>query len=345
MDCLADKHILVTGGGAPGAYGILNALKTHGNIKLSACDAKDHVIGKQIADDFFKVPQGDSPDYIPLMLKECEKRRIDLIFPITTKELLALSTNSSAFNQIGTEVLVSSPNSLTIANSKCALYDHLKKSNIAVPKYYIANNLEEFDWALDQFPTGQAIAFKPCIANGSRGFRIIDDNVDLHDLWLNQKPNSSNISREAAMKAVDSKKFTSVLVCEYLDGPEYSIDCLVSKNQKNIIIPRLRSKINNGISVEGTIENNTEVISYCKDILSSLDLFGPIGIQIKYHNKQPLILEINPRIQGSSIACLGAGVNIPVLSAALAFDHTLNDDIEIKWGTRFIRHYQEFFIH
>ena len=58
--------------------------------------------------------------------------------------------------------------------------------------------------------------------------------------------------------------------------------------------------------------------------------------------KEYLLLESNPRLQGSSVAALGLGINLPIRS--------LRDDIEIhssinsrSSGISFFKYYQEVF--
>ena len=343
MDHLA-AHILVTGGGAPGAVGILKALKTAGYHNISCCDVRPNVAGSLLSTDFFQLPYGNHPSYAEKLLHECSMRNIEVILPITTKELVAISQLKDPLADLNCKAIVSPESSLKIANNKGALYAHLEKSGIAVPKYKIAKNLSEFNVALEALNDESILVFKPCESNGSRGFRIIHPKVDAFDLWLNQKPSNAYTSIENAKSLMANKVVPPVLVSEYLEGDEYSVDCLMKNGEIQLIIPRKRIKINNGISVEGIIENNSKIIDYCSQILGSLALDGPIGIQVKYHKDQPLILEINPRLQGSSTACMGAGINLAQLAVESAFDfplkYTQND---IKWNTHFVRHYEELY--
>lgn len=342
------KHILVTGGGAPGAYGILTSLIETSLFKISSCDIHPDVIGKALADEFFTVPAGTDENYAEYLLNECISRRIDLVIPITTNELLPLSNAKEKFKSSGIEVLVSNSDALNIANSKCALYKLIKSNGLAHPEFFICSTLPEFEDAAQQLLKRHgAMTFKPCISNGSRGFRIINPNVNEHDLLFNTKPNSSYIELDKARSILSSQAFPSLLLSEYLEGEEYSVDCIVQHGTPLLIIPRKRNKINNGISVEGIIELKEELIEKTKQILKLIPLHGPIGIQYKYKNGEPYLLEINPRLQGTSIACRGAGVNIPFLAALLGLQHDISSQInklDIKWGTHFIRHYKEIYI-
>ena len=338
--------ILITGGGAPGAPGIIKAIQAvDPGVKIISCDMLDHTIGKILADDYFTVPRGDDPSYVETLLKICIEKNIKTILPITTKELIPLSKSKKLFLEKGITVLVSNELNLNIANNKGKLYQHLKDNGIATPNFMVVKTYDEFYEAEKDLNLSPYI-IKPCVGNGSRGFRIVDSSAEEHDLLFNHKPTSTYISVEKLHTILKSKAFPELIVSEYLPGAEYTVDCLILDGVIKFIIPRRRDKMNNGISVAGVVEHNEEIIAYTKSILECLELDGPIGIQLKYSSdNKPLILEINPRIQGTTVACSGAGVNIPYLifnKSELA-DMAHYNDYPILWGTRFIRHYEELY--
>jgi carbamoyl-phosphate synthase large subunit len=185
--------------------------------------------------------------------------------------------------------------------------------------------------------------FKPSVSNGSRGFRVIADDIDEHDLLFNEKPNSTYVSFNDAVRILSSKPFPELLVAEYLPGEEYSVDCLAYFGEAKLILPRLRIKMINGISVEGEFVNNKDIVAYCSEIIKELRLHGNIGIQVKRSSAGKfLIIEINPRVQGTIVAGLGAGINLPVLAIKQELGLPISDDeLQVKWGTRFSRYWSE----
>jgi carbamoyl-phosphate synthase large subunit len=342
------KNILVTGGGAPGAPGILKAiLESNTDITLFSCDIREHTAGKLLAHQYFTVPAGDSPEYIDSFLQKCIEHKIDIVLPITTRELIPLARNKALFVKNNIRIIVSNEQSLAIANNKGKLYNHLKNNQIPTPKFSIATTYKEYKNASSAYlASNEKFIIKPCVANGSRGFRIVTADVEESDLLFNYKPNSTYIKPEKLNDILQSDPFPPLLVSEYMPGTEYTIDCLIVEGETKLIVPRLRKTMNNGISVAGTIEQNTEIIKYCEAILNSLDLDGPIGIQVKYDVAgKPLLLEINPRIQGTTVALCGAGLNM----AAMAVQPNMVSEIKnindypIRWGTKFIRHYTELY--
>ena len=127
-------RILVTGGGAPGASGIIKAIKQGSqSAQIYSCDANEDTAGRLLSDEYFTVPYGDNKQYIPQLLAQCLEHKINRILPITTKEIHSLSKNKDLFRQNNIDVVVSDFESLNIANDKGKLYTHLGANNIATP--------------------------------------------------------------------------------------------------------------------------------------------------------------------------------------------------------------------
>ncbi len=64
--------VLVTGGGAPGIAGTLYALRNNPDdipVRVIACDMRDEVIGKYLADKFYVVPPGKEPSFADALLE------------------------------------------------------------------------------------------------------------------------------------------------------------------------------------------------------------------------------------------------------------------------------------
>ncbi|OPZ17341.1 MAG: carbamoyl phosphate synthase-like protein [Bacteroidetes bacterium ADurb.BinA245] len=74
-------------------------------------------------------------------------------------------------------------------------------------------------------------------------------------------------------------------------------------------------------------------------------MHGNIGIQVKKDtNGNYLILEINPRVQGTIAAALGAGVNLPLLAIKQELGMPISDiEMQVNWNTGFSRHWAEVF--
>lgn len=340
------KNILLTGGGAPGAAGILRCLKLEPSFDVIVADADNNAVGKYLAKDFLTIPKANDPSFIDSILTVCRQKNIHAILPLVTKELIPLSQHVEEFARAGTKILVSSFASLEIANNKSRLYEFLQWRGIAVPEFRVVETAEQFEKAVIElgYPVKQ-VCFKPSVSNGSRGFRIVTEKINELDLLFNYKPTSTYINFADALRILSSGSFPELLISEYLPGEEYSVDCLCNNGETVLVVPRLRKKMINGISVEGEFVNNQNIINYCRNIIKELQLHGNIGIQVKQSTAgEFLILEINPRVQGTISAGLGAGINLPVLALKQALDIPVTTtELHVKWGVRFSRYWEEVF--
>lgn len=339
-------NILMTGAGAPGAAGILKCLQFHPGFEIVMVDANPSAVGRWLHAEFETIPMAHDKDFIEQLLAICQKRNIQVLLPLVTRELIPLAQHKKDFEQSGTKILVSDIDSLEIANNKTRLYQFLEWRGIEVPKYRVVETAQQFAAAVKElgFP-GNRVCFKPSISNGSRGFRIVAADIDEHDLLFTEKPNSTYISFTDALRILSARPFPELLVTEYLPGEEYSVDCLADHGQPGLIVPRLRLKMINGITVEGMFIKDEAIISYCSQIIKELQLHGNIGIQVKQSSDgRFLIIEINPRVQGTIVAGLGAGVNLPVLAIKQELGlPVVDEELQVKWGTRFSRYWNEVF--
>jgi carbamoyl-phosphate synthase large subunit len=336
----------MTGAGAPGAAGILKCLQQENSFHITAADANSNAVGKHLTDNFETIPLATETSFISAIKSVCKKRNIHIILPLVTKELLPLAMHKEELEREGVKVLVSPAASLDIANNKNRLYEFLQWRGIHVPGFKVAETVDQFREAVTElgYP-GKPVCFKPSVSNGSRGFRIIAEQINELDLLFNDKPTSTYITFSEAVRILSSGKFPELLISEYLPGEEYSIDCLANHGKAVLIIPRIRKKIINGITVEGEFVKEENIIAYCSQVLHELQLHGNIGIQVKKSAEgQFLILEINPRVQGTISAALGAGINLPVLAVKQQMGMTISpDELNIVWGTKFSRYWNEVF--
>jgi carbamoyl-phosphate synthase large subunit len=332
-----------SGAGAPGFGGIYHCLKQDPNIVVHAGDQNAQSYGFGLADFAVQVPASNQPDYIPFLLEYCSKNSITVLLPITTRELEPLSENIHLFEQMGTKVIVSQIEGLKIANNKFLILKHAQMHGIAVPDFkQVFDFCELSEYCTLRFESGEIKqCFKPIIGNGSRGFGVVVKVVDSN--FLNEKSAWMPLTLDEWRQRMGCEKFiTPLLVSDFLDGIEYSVDVLVHNNAIRYCIPRKRDKMIGGISVAGVIENNSELIDLTTKLVKSLNLTGPIGVQWKYDSHGiPKLLEINPRLQGTTSACVLAGVNIPLDAIKCATYSDFEPIDSVVWETTFTRYWTD----
>ena len=339
--------LLITGAGAPGGPGIIQALKKDKMINLYTADANPNASGRYLYNEcpFYKIPKADDSNFIKFLLNLCIKLKIKVVLPLVTKELFKLSIYKKEFLKKNIKIIVSDKDALFLINNKCSLYKHLKNNKIEVPEFFIASNKSELKKAAIKLNYGQVpIVINPCIGNGSRGIRILDKNADRFDMLFNHKPNSIFSTLNEVLSTMGDKKIPKILVSEYLPGDEFTVDTIVNNGSIVDFLIRTRTSINNGISTSGSFIDNKEIYEYIKKIISIIPgLSGPIGFQVKRSKKNKfLLLESNPRLQGTSVAALGLDVNLPLRAVKQILGIKLKK-ISKHSGVSFVRYYKETF--
>jgi carbamoyl-phosphate synthase large subunit len=338
--------ILMSGAGAPGGPGIIKALNEDPSIILHVCDANPQASGRFLSSSTFHlVPHAKDDGFIPNILDICLNNGINYILPLVTGELSKLAVNKELFIYNNIYPIVSDFSDLNIANDKGKLYHHLVSCDIPVPNFHVISCIEQFKTAIHdlKFPS-VPVVMKPCIGNGSRGVRVIDENVNRFDLLFNYKPSSLVTTLNEVFAAISNHTLPELVISEYLPGPELTIDTIVKNGQVLDLLIRRRSAINSGISVSGAFIVNDEVEKYICSIVKSLPgLEGPIGFQVKQSvNGEYLLLECNPRIQGTSVAAIGLGINLPLRAIFSAAGKQLKP-LAKREGVSFCRYYNEVF--
>ncbi len=159
-----------------------------------------------------------------------------------------------------------------IASYKSRTYEEFKHL-LRVPKTYNKNEV------IENFP----IFAKPDRGQGSRGARKIGTQNEL----------------EIHLRDSASEEY---VYSEFLEGPEYTIDCFSSEGGKLVFAqPRLRSKISGGIAVESSTVDESLFIDYARIISTKLNLAGAWFFQMKENRRKELyLLEIGLRPGGAS---------------------------------------------
>lgn len=344
---MRDITILMTGCGAPGGVPIIKMLKKNGErkIRIVGADINDLNAGRYLADSFYKIPRAEEPDFVDRLMEICKKEKVDILIPLVTRELPLLSRFADEFEDNGTTVMISKHRAIAIANDKGKLFKYLERAGIRVPRYGVAESAKDVEGIAKSlgYPEKKVVV-KPAVSNGSRGLRVLDANVDEFSVLINEKPTNLRITLERFIEIINRKKIPEYVVMEYLPGIEYSCDMLVKRGRSLITIPRRRDIIKEGISFAGRIEENKEISTYAEKISDRLGLDYNINMQFKIgEDGKAYIIEVNPRVSGTIIMNIGAGINLPYLGVKLALGEKI-DKLKPKYGITMVRFWSEVFI-
>lgn len=286
------KNILVFPCGSEIALEIYRSLKysTHFNL-IGGSSVNDH--GKFIFDDYIgDIPFITDEKFIPAMRKIVKDRKIDAIYPAMDAVIVALKKHEK---ELGCKVVSADLAVVEACLSKSETYRQLN-GIIRVPEIFKPSEVE-------QLP----VFGKPDVGYGSRGTKKIDTAEALEEFIANN-PRS--------------------LLCEYLPGEEYTVDCFTNRDRELLyFMPRVRQRVMNGISVN-TIpycDNISEFSEIVEAINQRIKFRGAWFVQLKRSSEGKLtLLEIAARLGGSSSLSRGKGVNFAQLTLFDALGHDVS---------------------
>jgi carbamoyl-phosphate synthase large subunit len=335
----------MTGAGAPGASGILRSLRTAPflDAHVVGVDMDDSAYGLALVDEAFTVPPGDDPDYVSRMAAIARVVDADVVLPLTTAELQPLADERHVFDAT---VMVSPADALAVANDKAALYEFLAAEGFdCVPDYRTVDTRRGFEAVVEDlgYPE-EPVCFKPPVASGKRGFRILDDREDRLTRLLEEKPDAAVTTLEEVLPVLTSAdSFPELAVMEYLPGEEYSVDALAMGESVGPVVPRTRSRTRAGITFQGSVERRPDLVEEAGAVCRTLGLEYNVNLQFREDaSGTPRLLEINPRVAGTIVMCVGAGANLPALAVAHALGESL-PAVDVDWGTSMVRYWTEVF--
>ncbi|QCJ42430.1 carbamoyl-phosphate synthase large subunit [Bacillus sp. S3] len=265
----------------------------------------------QNCDYAFVEPDISGDEYIEFCLDFCQKHGVNIFIP--RKENVLISKRLKDFENLGVKVLVCPDACLMeMLDNKAAAYQSLSKSDpiFSIPDYYVVNNIEDFKQAYQSLKDkGHEVCFKPVIGEGANGFRVIKDQIESIP-QLFQQGIGYRIPYHYACEILSQQDtFPDLMVLEFLEGREFSIDCVSSQDELFAAIPRMK-----GDGRVRELVESFELIQQAHRFHQEYKLPYVFNIQVKYNNGVPKLLEINPRMSGGMhVSCL-SGINLPYLA-------------------------------
>jgi carbamoyl-phosphate synthase large subunit len=252
-----------------------------------------------VADQAYRVPLADDPDYLPELLKICETEGIRLAIPTIDDELELFGRARSAFAHLGTMAACSSAKTSALCNDKYATWRALAAAGIPAARTYLPKDLPP----KPRFP----LFIKPRVGRGAVGAYKIRNKREL-DFFLRyvERP----------------------VLQEFLDSPEYTIDVLCRMDGRPLsIVPRERVVIRAGVIDRGRTVKSTVLIELAEQVCAAIPFAGPINIQCRQRDGWPSVFEINPRFSGGIPLTIASGANFPKLLINMAMGAELSPQI------------------
>jgi len=275
------RNVLVFPAGTEIGLEINEALRHCKEVKLFGAGVSASSHAPFAFERFYHLPSVYEPDWLTKLSDLCRQLTIDYIFPAHDDAVVALASERQ---HIPAVVLTASVRTCIATRSKRTTYNALRHE-IRVPKIFESTPLAS------DYP----LFVKPDRGQGSQGATLV---------------------RSAAELAVATAPLPEPLVCEYLPGDEYTVDCFSDREQGLLFSgARVRQRMRNGISVNTAPVVLQGVETIARKIHDTLQMHGAWFFQLKRAaNGDLALLEVAPRIAGSMSVHRVLGVNFPLLT-------------------------------
>ncbi|MFV0497913.1 MAG: ATP-grasp domain-containing protein [Candidatus Fimivivens sp.] len=283
-------RILIFPCGSEVGLELRQALKDVSFITLvGASSVPDH--GQYVFEHYCEgLPFVQDPGFLAHFNALLQAQQIDFIYPAMDEVLDVLSANRE---QLAAPLIAPCHEAVHSCRSKARTYARLDGLGF-VPKTY--DNPEQ----VVQFP----VIIKPEEGYGSKGFFI------LH-------------TREALRHKLAESQ-TGNVICEYLQGEEYTVDCFTDRHGVlKYTGCRNRNRIRNGISVNSRLQKPDDAIAeIARQISVRIPMRGAWFFQLKRDaDDNYKLLEVATRVAGTMCVQRAAGVNLPLLSVFDMMDY------------------------
>jgi hypothetical protein len=285
------------------------------SVYLQACDYVE------------QEPDIEGQEYLLWCLDFVQKHNIDIFVP--RKENVLISKNLTLFHDLGVKVLVCpEPEVMEMMDNKKLMYEDVQNKDIVpLPHYRTVTNVTDFEKAYNELKQYGKVCFKPIVGEGAAGFRIIDETADTIESIFEGVSHKISLSRAIQLLSKE-ETFPELMLLEFLDGFEYSIDCIAYNGELLSAVPRKKA----GGRIR-YLENNPELLEIAEKFTKEYKVPYIFNIQVKYKDGIPKLLEVNPRMSGGLHLTCMSGINYPYEAIKLLIEekgNPLNPQFDIK---------------
>ena len=260
---------------------------------------------------FYLEPTGlASPAYIDWCVAFCREHKVDIFVP--GREATAIAGAHAVFEAVGTRVQsAASEAALQLIHDKARFYAETDLPGAPVAEFRPFEDAAGFDAAYDALRRRHAkLCVKPTHSIYGLGFAVLDEQRNSAELLMaGAEYHVSLDDFRAGLATLGS--FRSMLLMEFLEGREYSVDCVGDHGRLATAVVRRKSSL---AGAGQRIDQRADILEATAQLCRTHGLNGIFNVQFRETGGQPRILEINPRMSGGiGMACV-AGPNLPYIA-------------------------------
>ena len=277
-------------------------------------------------------PSGITEDqYVAWCLDFCTRHRVEVFLPGRMRE--AIADRRADFIALGTRLIVAGTGAtMRLLEAKGSFLEQVPPG-VVVPRFVRVRTWAQFEAARKELlAEGRRVCFKPATSVFGLGFYVLDDSLTpLRRLLNSEGHRISTEELRGVLEALD--EFPELLVMEYLNGGEYSVDVLAKQGRVLALVSR-RKPYNGRVCITGTsrtevvTEGQSQTLTPAPDVeamvrllVAHFHLDGLLNVQFRSRAvfpESPQLLEINGRMSGGLPYIGLTGLNLPLLAVQFA---------------------------
>jgi len=345
-------RILFPAAGGEPTMAALSALRAEwhgpGELYCIGTDIADWKRSLLALDDFVLAPMRSAQNYIPFLLDLCDQHKVSVLWPNPTEEQLILAPHRTAFEKNGVQVLMPPASAVQLFSDKAETYRYATRLGIRSPQYRLVASLNEIEKTAKDFGyPSRPVVFRRVQGRGGLGIKVLQEGSMLaHDLF-EVLGGGRRMTLPALLEVLGwVPTWPDSMVCEYLPGLEYDVDCLCDGEQLVQAVVRRNDQMGGGTSMLAEVVDRPDLIEIAKKILESLHWRYICSVSFKEDcNGHPVLMEINPRMPSSINLTWQAGCNMPLEALKMCTGkRSVSMTNSIRVGTKIARYLGEIYI-
>ena len=238
-------------------------------------------------------------------------------------------------------------NAVRLLANKAATYEYAASQGVDTPEFrkvdFLAS-IENHARALG-YPD-RPVVFRRVEGRGGIGVRILEEGPGLARELFEAFGGGRRMMLDALLNVLgEATTFPDCMVCEYLPGREYDVDCLCDGQNLVHAIVRRNDEMLGGTSMLAEVVDRPDLIDMAKKLLESLKWRYICSVSFREDRKgNPKLLEVNPRIPSSINLTWKAGCNMPLAALKMCLGISPTVSSRIRYGMKIVRYLGEVFI-
>lgn len=283
------RHTVWLGAAGTGtSFGILRSLREQfgASVTVVAADIfPAHLIAaSQAADIFEQVPLGTDPAFVPELLSQLARHRVDTYVPILDDEILLAAKLAQQGLLDGIQLIAPSVRAAQICFDKEQTARWLVEHGLPTPQTEL---LRSMPWH------SEGVIVKPRCGRGSIGVHTVEHEAELDAMRLHAGDDMLAQTR-----------------CR---TPEVTIDAFQSRNGYGFrAVCRERLEVKAGVCTKARVFEDAELTVMSRRVAEGLGLFGTFCMQVMrgWDDHGWVITDINPRPGAGTRLTVAAGVDL-----------------------------------